>query len=259
MKKTAISILGSGTCVPSLERAACCVLAKTGESKILFDLGPGIMRRLLEDGVAIHEITHIFLSHFHPDHCAELVPFLFALKYPDFKKRSKPLSVIAGKGLETFFGRLQRAWGDWMAPDPDFFRLMELDLDGPGPRRMAFPDFVLEWAPANHRPESAAFKITDAAGKSLVYSGDTDESENVMALSKNADVLVCESAMPDDLKVDGHLTPSLAGEIARKAGLKRLILTHFYPECLQADPEGQARKTFGGDLIMARDLMRIEL
>ena len=93
----------------------------------------------------------------------------------------------------------------------------------------------------------------------MVYSGDTDFSHNLVNLSRNADLLICESALPDDLKVKGHLTPSLAGEIASLANVRKLVLTHFYPECDLVDIEKQCRKTFAGPLVLAEDLMKIEL
>jgi ribonuclease BN (tRNA processing enzyme) len=93
----------------------------------------------------------------------------------------------------------------------------------------------------------------------VVYSGDTDYSENLIALSKDADVLICESAVPDDFRVKGHLTPSLAGDIATRAGVKKLILTHFYPECDNADIEFEVRKAYDGPLVLAEDLMEIKI
>ncbi|MBW2409315.1 MAG: ribonuclease Z, partial [Deltaproteobacteria bacterium] len=77
-----VTILGSGTCVPSLARSSCSVLMAVGDSRLLFDSGPGTMRRLLEADTPIFDISHIFYSHFHPDHSGEFVPLLFATKYP---------------------------------------------------------------------------------------------------------------------------------------------------------------------------------
>ena len=88
--RAALTILGSGTCVPSLKRSACSVLLKIKDSLILLDSGPGTMRRILEAGVEIFDITYIFFSHFHPDHTGELVSFLFASKYPESRARKLP-------------------------------------------------------------------------------------------------------------------------------------------------------------------------
>ncbi len=92
-----------------------------------------------------------------------------------------------------------------------------------------------------------------------LFPTQADFSENLVTLAKDADLFICESATPDDLKVKGHLTPSLAGEIAKQASVRKLVLTHFYPECDNVDIEKECRKTYAGPLILAEDLMKIKL
>ena len=253
-----VTILGSGTCVPSLRRSSCSVLVETAAgTKLLFDSGPGTMRRLLEANTTIFDLSFIFYSHFHPDHTAELVPLLFATKYPDSDQRKIPLTLIAAKGFSDFFNGLRGVYGTWIEIPPELLRIVELDNRSKDTRN--FQGFAVTSIPVEHREESIGYRITVAGGGSVVYSGDTDYSEKLVMLAKNADLLICESALPDDLKVAGHLTPSRAGEIASKANVRKLVLTHFYPECDQIDVEKECRKTFGGPLILAEDLMRIEV
>ncbi len=250
-------ILGSGTCVPSLKRSSCSVLAETGGRKILLDAGPGTMRRLLEAGTEIYDVDCLLFSHFHPDHSAELAPFVFSNKYPDAGRRKRPLTVAGGPGFAKFFESLENVYGDWIRLPDGVLKIVELNPDeGPHP---GFGPFCLETAPVKHRPESVAFKITGPGGSSLVYSGDTDYSESLVDFASGADLLICESALPDERKVPGHLTPSLAGEIASRAGVSLLVLTHFYPECDGIDIEKQCRKTYNGPLALAEDLMVFEL
>lgn len=255
--KICVTILGSGTCVPSLKRSSCSLLVETGRSKLLFDCGPGTMRRLLEAGVEIFDISHIFLSHFHPDHSGELAPFLFSNKYPDGTRRKSPLTIAAGKGFCDFFEGLKKVYKNWIEPAPDLLRILELDNKTCDPGFSE--DFKLETAPVEHNEESLAFKISSVSGISVIYSGDTDYSENLIKLSGNADLLICESALPDEFKIKGHLTPSLAGKIAEQANVKNLVLTHFYPECDQVNIENQCSKHYSGPLILARDLMKINV
>jgi len=252
-----VTILGSGTCVPSLKRSACSVLIETGESKLLMDSGAGTMRRLLEAGTTIFELSHIFYSHFHPDHTAELVPLLFATKYPDSHRRKTPLTIGAGAGFAKFFKGLKDVYGSWIELAPGMLHIMELDSAGPDSIR--YDDFGVKSLPVEHNPESRAFRITGSRRKSVVYSGDTDYSDNLVALAQDADLLICESAMPDALKVAGHLTPSVAGEIASRANVGQLVLTHLYPECDQTDIAKECRRTYSGPLVLAEDLMRIDV
>ena len=252
-----LTILGSGTCVPSLERSSCSIMLEVGSTKLLFDSGPGTMRRLLRANTTIFEVDYIFYSHFHPDHSAELVPLLFATKYPDTSRRQTTLTIVAGIGFEEFFAGLKSVYGKWIELDPGLVDIIQMDSQSPDSRRLN--DFTVRSAPVEHNPESIAYRITSSGRHSVVYSGDTDYSENLIALSKDADVLICESAVPDDFRVKGHLTPSLAGDIATRAGVKKLILTHFYPECDNADIEFEVRKTYDGPLVLAEDLMRITI
>jgi ribonuclease BN (tRNA processing enzyme) len=251
-----VTVLGSGTCVPSLERSSCSVLVETGGRKWLIDSGAGTLRRLLEAGTTIFELSHLLYSHLHPDHTADLVPLLFATKYPD-GGRTEPLTIVAGHGFADFFNRLKQAYGHWIDIGGDLLRIVEMDAGGRDHLRLAGVD--IDTAPMEHSPQSVAFRLTGPGGKRLVYSGDTDYTEQLIDLARQADLLICESAFPEHLKVQGHLTPALAGAIAARAGVRRLMLTHFYPACAQADIEAECRRAYSGPLILASDLLRITL
>jgi len=251
-----VKILGSGTCVPSLQRSSCSAAVSFDDTVFLLDIGPGTMRRLLEANISIFDVTHIGLSHFHPDHSGELVSFLFANKYPDGSLRQKPLTIIGGSGFLSFFQKLSDAYGDWIDAGGklELIEMADTPIDERG-----FPGFSVQTSPVRHRPESIAFRINGPNKTSVVYSGDTDVSENLIWLAADTDVLICESALPEGLKVEGHLTPALAGEMASRANVKRLVLTHFYPECDRVDIEKQCRSTYAGALELARDLLCLTL
>jgi ribonuclease BN (tRNA processing enzyme) len=246
-----ITILGSGTCVPRLDRSACAVLVETGQAKILMDLGPGTIRRLLTYGVTIFDLTHICLSHFHPDHTSELVPLIFATKYPDSRARKHRLHLIGGPGLASFYQGLQAAYGRWIVLPEEQLAIRE--IDSPKTDALIFDDFSMTTRSMNHGPESLAYRL-EAGGISMVYSGDTDACDALADLAHETDLFICEASMPDAQKVPGHLTPSLAGSIASKAKAKRLVLTHLYPPCDDVDIVKQARSTYKGSVIKAEDL-----
>jgi len=252
-----ITILGSGTCVPSLERSSCSVLVQINNTALLFDSGVGTMRRLLEVGVNIDKIAYIFYSHLHPDHSSEFVPFLFATKYPEAYRRRKPFTVVAAKGFADFYEKLKLAYGEWIELAPGLMNIAELDHKDRDHLDCGL--FDVDSLPVNHTDKSLGYRITAPNGTSVVYSGDTDVCENLVTLAQDADVFICECALPDEMKVRGHLTPSLAGRIAAEAGAKKLVLTHFYPECDQVDIPAQCRKTYQGPLVLAKDLLEIHL
>ena len=252
-----VTILGSGTCVPSLKRSSCSVLMQAGASKLLFDSGPGTMRRLLEAETSIFDISHIFYSHFHPDHTGEFVPLIFATKYPDGSRRKIPLTVAGGRGLLNFYEGLKSVYGHWIELAPGLLEIIE--FDNKNADMITFENFTVTTAPVRHSEESIAFCIVSTDGFSVVYTGDTDYSETIIDLAKDADLLICECALPDKHKVKGHLTPSLAGDLAAKAGVRKLILTHFYPECDKEDIAAECRQTYDGPLMLAEDLMQLEV
>ena len=252
-----ITILGSGTCVPSLKRSSCSVLIQMDKTILLLDSGAGTMRRLLEADVTIDKVSYIFYSHLHPDHTGELVPFLFSTKYPESYRRRKPLTIVAAKGFADFYENLKLAYGEWIELAPGLMSISELDCHTGDHLDCGL--FDVDSLPMDHSDKSLAYRITAPDGRSVVYSGDTDVCENLVTLAKETDVLICESALPDAMKVPGHLTPSLAGQIATRARVKKLVLTHFYPECDAVDVSGQCRKTYQGPIVLAEDLLEIQL
>ena len=243
--------------MPSLKRSSCSVLMQIGSSRLLFDSGPGTIRRLLEAGTSIFDISHIFYSHFHPDHTSEFVPFIFATKYPDDSRRKIPLTVSGGRGLLNFYESLKGVYGQWIELTPGLLEIIE--FDNKNADTISFEDFTVNTAPVQHNEESIAFRIISSDGFSAVYTGDTDYSETIIDLAKNADLLICECSLPDKFRVRGHLTPSLAGDLATRAEVRKLVLTHFYPECDKEDIAAECRKTYGGPLVLAEDLMEIEI
>lgn len=252
-----ITILGSGTCVPSLERSSCSVLIRIEKTHLLLDTGAGTMRRLLRTGLTINDISYLFFSHLHPDHTGEFVPFLFATKYPESHRRRKPFTVVAARGFQTFYDNLKLAYGHWIELEPGLMDIRE--LDNKAPDHLDCGLFDVDSRPMNHTDQSVAYRITTTDGKSVVYSGDTDVCDDLVTLAKDVDVLICECALPDESKVSGHLTPSCAGEMASRARVKKLVLTHFYPECDRVDIAVQCRKTYSGALVLAKDLMEIQI
>jgi ribonuclease BN (tRNA processing enzyme) len=232
-------------------------LIEIGQSLLLFDSGAGTMRRLLEAGVTIDRLSHIFYSHLHPDHTGELVTLLFASKYPNTYRRLKPFTIVAAEGFVNFYEKLKFAYGEWIELAPGLLRISELNTKGLD--HLDCELFDVDSLPMEHTDMSLAYRITGPNGKSVVYSGDTDLCDNLVTLAKGVDVLICESALPDEMKVPGHLTPSLAGRIATQAGVKKLVLSHFYPECDAVDVFEQCRKTYHGPLVLAEDLTEIGL
>ena len=101
------------------------------------------------------------------------------------------------------------------------------------------------------------------AGRKIVYTGDTGHSENVVKLAEKADLLIHEATFEDEMKeramADGHSTPSIAAETAKKAGVKRLVLTHISARYKDADRLLQQAKKIFVNTEVAEDFLELEL
>jgi ribonuclease BN (tRNA processing enzyme) len=245
-----ITILGSGTCVPSLERSAACIKIVSGTATIVLDSGPGSLQRLTASGTTINDIDLLCYTHLHIDHTADFVPLLFASKYAPLARRHD-LAIMAAPGFRDFYTRLTHAYGDWIVPEA--FALNWLDCARPVP----MGDSTITSAPVQHTPHSIAFRVEDSTGKSMVYSGDTGYCSDIIELARECDVLVLECSFPDDMRCEEHLSPEPAGRIAAEAGCGRLVLTHMYPVCNPKQACEQASQYFSGDVIAAHDMMKI--
>jgi ribonuclease BN (tRNA processing enzyme) len=251
-----VIILGSGTAIPMKDRGSSAVAVFAGPSPILFDMGPGTLGRMARLGMGPEKIESIFLTHFHPDHTADLIHFLFACRNPGLLKRRAPFLILGPSGLFKFVKALKTAYPGWLDLPGDIMGMVELPLTRD--QEFKHGHCVIKTAPTAHTPQSLAYRI-ESAGKAVVISGDTGYSDALIGLAKGADLLILEAALPDEQPVEGHLTPSLAGRTARLAGVKRLALTHFYPECLKTDIAAQCRRTWDGELTLGEDLLQIRI
>ena len=219
------TVLGSGTSVPDPERGAAGFLVEVGARAWLVDGGSGTLQRCARAGVDPRQLDGGFYSHHHPDHCADLVPLLFAMRVGP-PPRSRDYPIWAGSGFAAFFERVTSAYGKWITPGEGTVIVHELSLREPD--RVDLDDLVVRTAPANHKAGALHLRF-EADGGSVVFSGDTAASPALAALSRDADLLVCECAGSDDEPKEGHLTPSEVADIATEARPRAIWLTHLYP------------------------------
>jgi ribonuclease BN (tRNA processing enzyme) len=252
-----IIILGSGTGLPMMDRGSPSLALFADKRPVLFDMGPGTIRQLSRAGIPFMQIGHVFITHFHPDHTADLIHFLFATRHPPILEEREPFVMTGPQGFKNFLKNLEKVYGKWLHIPPHIMEIDEMGAESMD--RKEYDTFNIVSQPTNHTSHSIAYRIEHPSGKSLVYSGDTGFCPEIIDLALGSDLLILECAQPEGKVIEGHLTPSLAGRIATSAGVKRLLLSHFYPEALETDIASECRKTYDGELVLGRDLLHVRV
>ncbi len=251
-----LTILGSGCGIPSLQHSAPGILLKVNQEPFLFDCSAGTLIRLLKAGVSYTTLQHVFFTHTHSDHTADLVPLLQALKTTPAFVRHEPLNLYGPQNFSEFLSALAVAFGNWVR-FPEFpMKIVELNRD-----ELTVNSLKIKTRPMRHSAAAIGYRIEGKNKQALVYSGDTDFNEDIIALANDAEVLILECSFCAEDKVAGHLTPREAAEIARQAHCQHLILTHFYPpyEKLFAEIKRVVPEIFSGKLSLASDFFCVQI
>lgn len=267
MSTRALSVLGTGSQVPTRHRNHHgCLLRFDGEG-FLFDPGEGTQRQLIRAEIASTDITKICITHFHGDHCLGLAGISQLLSLDGCPH---PVDIHYPASGEVYYQRLRHAsiyhdratvrghpfdapgelWSDRT------LRLSTLPLDHGVPAWgyrieetagwTMLPDRLREAGIAGPQvralQEAGTLQVGDRAvrledvavprrGQSFAFVMDTRLCDNAFALAQGVDMLVCESTFldvdADRAAHHGHLTARQAGQIAHDAGVKLLVLTHF--------------------------------
>ncbi len=288
-------VLGTASQVPTRHRNHNGYLLRWDGEGLLFDPGEGTQRQMLRAGVAAHDLHRICVTHFHGDHSLGLagviqrinldrVPHEVTAHYPASGQRffdrlrhatayretvalteapvdddgvlaATPSYTLEARRLshpvESFGYRLVEPDGRRILPE----RLAEHGIRGPDVGRIQ-RDGLLRGVTLEDVSEVRR-------GQRFAFVMDTRMCEGVGALAEGCDLLVIESTFLDEderLAEDhGHLTAGQAARVARDAGVRHLVLTHFSQR--YSDPgefERQARAAgFDGDLTVAYDLLRV--
>ena len=248
-----VIILGSSNAVPSRDHENTHLVIVGEERTILVDCVSTPVVRLEQAGVDFNDLTDIVITHFHPDHVAG-VPLLLMDMW--LMGRTKPVNIY---GLHYTMDRLEDlmgfyGWQEWPKFFPvGFYRLPEAEMA----LVLECGDFKVHSSPVHHMIPTIGLRVECVATqKILVYSCDTEPCEQTVRLAAGADILIHEAAGA----TFGHSSAEQAGEIATKAEVGKLYLIH-YPSGRFAggDIASEARKTFSGEVVVAKDFMTVEL
>jgi ribonuclease Z len=272
-----VTLLGTG-CPPAvMNRFGPSTLVEAGEQKFVFDAGRGALQRLTELSVRWQDIQGVFLTHLHSDHVVGF-PDLWLTGWLIVPGRNMPLRVWGPRGTTAMMSHLQQAYeydvririqNDGASPDGASLLVKEISegavYDNAGVKVTAFE--------VDHAPVTPAFGYRiDYAGRSVVLSGDTRVSENLIRHAQGVDLLIHEVFAPATLQragvppgrakhiVDYHTTPEQAGEVFARVKPKLAVYSHIcMPSATEQDLIPATRKTYAGPLELGEDLMVIDV
>jgi ribonuclease Z len=269
-----VILLGTGYPRPDPEHAGPSMAIVFGEKWFVVDAGRGATMRIAGTDLKYANLQAVFLTHLHSDHTAGL-PDLFSTSW-QFGRKTRALELYGppgtrklSKGMLEFFEEDIHIRRDLQEKHPAAGATIRTHVVRDG--AVVFDDGevrVTAFA-VDHKPVEHAFGYRfEAKGNVVVVSGDTRPNANLLRFAKNADVLVLEAYLHEHF--DKHDTPEVAkrlksyhvsaeeaGEIAKAANVKTLVLTHLIPANAEETFRERASKAFRGTIVVGRDLMTI--
>lgn len=250
-----ITFLGTGTCHQQPERSTTSIDCDGWGTHFLIDVGSGALRRAREAEIDPDTIEAVFLTHFHPDHSADLIPLIHMYQYNFPQPRSRPLHIFGPAGLEKTFNELLRL----MLPEAVGKLRFPVELHEIGNSQIEFGHVgVVSRVVTNSDYLTCLGYRFSANKKSFAFTGDSSPCPALSELGKGVDLYVMDCTRPNDQPVDVHLTPAQDAKIAQAAGAKELILTHIGPHCAGRDLKEEASE-FEGEVTVAEDLLEVKL
>jgi ribonuclease Z len=292
-------VLGTSSQVPTRYRNHNGYLLRWDEEGLLFDPGEGTQRQMIFADVTATSISRIFITHFHGDHCLGFAgitqrlsldrvphpvevyfPASGAVFYDRLRKASiyhavatlvpHPISedgvvhedekiVISAKRLDhsvdCYGYRMQEKDRRTMLPEK---------LEALGIRGRAIGELQKN---GSITIDGRTIQVDDVSlpklGQSMAFIMDTRPCPAAIELARNVDLLVCESTYlsteATEAHEHGHMTAKEAATIAREAGAKRLVLTHFSQRYQSTEPFLEEAKQIHGDVVLAKDCKRYDI
>jgi ribonuclease BN (tRNA processing enzyme) len=239
-----LTVVGCAGSFPGPESPASCYLLEADGFRVVIDFGNGSLGAL-QRYTGLFDVDAVCLSHLHADHCVDLYSYSVARAFTP----AGPQPVIPVYGPARTAERMSYIHG---LDGDDLGLTKRFTFETLEPGRITIGPFEVQLAHVNHPVETFAFRFT-YGGRSLVYTGDTGETEAVPRLAAGADVFLSEAAFRDGPNVPPniHLTARQAGAYANQAGVGRLVLTHLVPGNSRDDARAEAAAQFPGDLDVA--------
>ncbi len=228
MTPTEVVFLGTGDAFCTAGRNQSSYLVRTEEATLLLDCGATALTSLKREGIDTTAIDTIFLSHLHGDHFAGL-PFLF-LEYMFENRRQRPLRICGPPGTEERVARIFAAMYHDLAAKPLPFKIEHTELLPQHPLELGSIRLTPFRVP--HQETEISLGLGIRTGRhSILYSGDTGWTEDLLVHAWGTDLFICECCF-FETRLPIHLDYPRIWENRERFGTSRLVLTHLGREVL---------------------------
>ncbi|MCL7748542.1 MBL fold metallo-hydrolase [Halalkalibacter alkaliphilus] len=272
MSDISVVMLGTGSPRPNLNRSQPAQALVVGDQTILIDCGEGTTAQLMKAGIKPESIKYLIFTHLHSDHTMGYAQFLLG----GWGQGRSELTIIGPRGTKDFHESILNMY----SYDIDY--RCSLGRSGAGIRDVEVIEFEepgelienplpykITTARMIHNVPTFAFRF-DIDGKAIVISSDTSPNEAIVHLAEGADILVQNAGLTTGKKSEAlekiweqlqkeHCSPTQAGVIAKKANVKKVVLTHFLPEADGRIALQEASAEFTGEVIVPEDLQVINV
>ncbi|NWG10193.1 ribonuclease Z [Candidatus Bathyarchaeota archaeon] len=298
-----IIFLGTAGSVPTQKRSLPSILIQRKGEQVMFDCGEGVQRQMIKAKAGFHRKMKVFVSHMHGDHVLGLPGILQTMSLLDRREKldvygppgikgflegirktvqfvlTFPVEIHevleAGAVCEEPEYAVRTVWTNHVIPSLAY-ALVEKHRPGrfypQKAKALGVPEGPL-WSKLQHgqkvklsngrvvKPEDVTGPFRD--GRKIVYTGDTRPFKEFAKFAADADVLIHDATLDDDLteraEEDGHSTPEQAAKNAKAAKVKQLILTHVSARYKDTSPLLKHAKKIFKNTVVAEDFMEIEI
>ena len=272
-----VTLLGTGSPPPVMNRFGPSILIEAGDKKFLFDVGRGAIQRLVQTKTKWQDVDGVFFTHLHSDHVVGF-PDVWLTGWLVGPGRNRPLEVWGPPGTEKMMSHLVQAFefdiGFRISDDKARPEGVVINAHNINPG-VAYEQSGIKITAikVDHAPVEPAYGYRiDYNGRSVVLSGDTRTSENLIRAAEGVDLLVHEVVSPETFYRAGvnpertksviahHVTPEQAGEVFARTKPRLAVYSHMVlPTATNDDLIPGTRKTYDGPLEVGEDLMVIEV
>lgn len=236
-----LRVLGANGTYPTPGHPSAGYLVTDGNAALWVDAGSGTLAAL-QELMDPTDLTAVIVSHAHVDHSVDIFPLYYYLRFGPAPRAGVPLFVPEATA--------ERMAGYADPAGTNFATTFDVMVPPDGSHRAVGP-FVIRFGRADHPVPTLLIRI-EAEGRTLAYTADTGTGCDLVGLAAGANTLLAEATFQGtDKPAPHHLTAYEAGDIAHRAGVERLILTHILPTLDRTQSIEEAAARFGGDIMAA--------